>query len=120
MADASLNDILSAIKNITQAINNLGQTLLKYQGNLTSATLSGSAVLVVAGAGRLVSASVTVGGSANGTINNSATVGGAGAGNVLASIPDVIGIYPLGQQFTYGLVVTPGSGQSLNVTYYLT
>jgi alpha-L-arabinofuranosidase len=116
---ASLSDILSAIKNIAQNINSLGQIFTEQDGHITTATVTAQ-TLVVAGQGRLVSVSVTVAGAAAGTINNSATTGGAAASNVLVAVPNAVGIIQCGQKFTYGLVISPGAGQSLNVTYYQT
>ena len=37
--------------------------------------------------------------------------------NILISIPAAIGVAPVGVHFSNGLVVTPGLGQSINVTY---
>lgn len=113
----SLSDILTMGKNIVTAINSVGQSISRGQGNITSGTLTAS-TLVCTGSGYLVSVSVTVAGSAAGGVYNSSTVAGAAAGNLLAIIPDTAGVVRLGQAFTNGLVITPGSGQSINVTYY--
>ena len=126
---ASEADFLTTHKNGVIAITGLNQTLDSfstslidqtnyYKGKSTSGALS-SQTLISAGSGFLVSFSVTVAGSAAGTINNSATTGAVAAGNVVAAVPATVGIYPVGARFTSGLVVTPGTGQSIAVTYSL-
>lgn len=115
---ATLDDILTTQKNGVIGINNLSKTLDYLYGEQTSATVTG-ATLVVAGAGRLVSFSVVVAGTASGLINNAATTGLAAAANALCATPTTIGVYQVGSKFTNGLVVAPGTGQSINVTYSL-
>jgi hypothetical protein len=115
---AGLDDILTTQKNGVVGINGLNQTFRRVQGVYTSTTVTGQA-LVVAGKGYLVSFSVVVAGSASGTINNSATTVQASAANALCAVPNTIGVYPCGQVFNTGLVITPGTGQSVNVTYSL-
>ena len=84
-------------------------TLASY--NLTAATL------VKAGAGRIIKFAVIVAGSAAGTINDSATTGGAAAANEIAVIPNTVGIYSLEWPTVNGLVVVPGTGQTVAVSY---
>ena len=79
--------------------------------NLTAATV------VKTGAGYVGRISVIVAGSAAGTVNDVATTGGAAAANEIAVIPNTVGIYPLIWPFTTGLVVVPGTGQTIAVTY---
>jgi hypothetical protein len=113
---ASLDDILTAQKNGVVAINNIATSNLRGQGTQTSVVVT-APTLVFAAKGFLVNFSVTVAGSAAGTINNSATVAGAAAANVLCVTPTTVGVSYAGQVFSNGLVVSPGTGQSINVTY---
>jgi len=113
---ASLDDILTAQKNGVVAINNLTNSNLKFQGTATSATVTAN-TLVISGTGRLVNFAVLVAGSAAGGIHNSSSVAGATATNQLVTTPMIIGVYPVGMIFQNGLVIKPGSGQSINVTY---
>lgn len=113
---ASLDDILTTQKNGVVAINALNNITLGTAGTVTSVTVTAT-TLIFAGRGRLVSFAVVVPGSASGTIHNSATAGGISASNALCATPNTIGIYPSGQIFTNGLVIDPGAGQSINVTY---
>lgn len=113
---ASLDDLLTAAKNIVVALNNIQQTLEENNAQYTSDVASGT-TLVIAGTGKLLSFCVTVAGSANGTINDSATTGGVAATNVLAATPNTMGVTECDLMFTSGIVIVPGTGQSVNVTY---
>lgn len=113
---ATLDDILTTQKNGVIAINNLNQTNSYLNGKITSATVS-ALTLIYPGAGRLVNFSIVVAGSANGTINNAQTTGTISASNALVATPNVIGVYACGIHFSNGLVIDPGTGQSVNVTY---
>lgn len=117
---ADLTDILTTLKNGVVGLNNLQQTLSRldqrYNGVTATAVLTGQ-TLVFAGSGYLSSISVTVAGSAAGTVNDSATTGGAGAGNALCVVPMTAGVLHIGLPFKNGLVVTPGTGQSVLVCY---
>lgn len=75
--------------------------------------------LVVSGRGYLVSWSVLVAGSTAGTIYNFNAASGFPASSALCSIGSTVGIFPAGLVFTSGLVIAPGTGQSINVTYFL-
>ena len=113
---ASLSDILTTQKNGVVAINNLSQSNLKIYGKTTSSTVTAS-TLVISGAGYIVNFSVVVAGSASGLIYNYNSTTTPPAENALCGIPNTIGVYPAGQFFTNGLVIVPGTGQSINVTY---
>jgi hypothetical protein len=113
---ASLDDIFTTQKNGVVAINNVSQTAQRAQGKQTSSTVT-SATLVIEGSGYLVNFAVVVAGSAAGTINNANAIASAAATNALCATPATVGIYQTGQIFTNGLVIVPGTGQSINITY---
>jgi hypothetical protein len=115
---ASLDDILTAQKNGVVAINSVAQSNLRSEGNATSATVTAN-TLVVTGNGYLVRYCVLVAGSAAGTINNANSITNASASNALCATTNTVGVYNVGTVFTNGLVIKPGSGQSINVTYYV-
>jgi len=115
---ASLDDMLTTAKNIVTAINGLNQTFAISLGNQTSSLISADKLLV-SGKGRLVSFWVTVAGSADGAIYNSISVTAPVASTQLVNIPQTLGYHVAGVNFTSGLVITVGAGQSLTVTYYL-
>jgi hypothetical protein len=113
---ASLGDILTTQKNGVVAINNIFQALSTLNPTVTSATVT-SSTLIIAGSGRLISFSVVVAGSANGLIYNAGTPSGGAAANALVATPTTVGVYAANMVFTNGLVIAPGTGQSINVTY---
>lgn len=142
---ADLNDVVTVQKNGVIAINNLNQTetnawfdttvatpvpyLKTISDNIaiiaagdpaasTSSTVT-SSTLVVAGAGTLLGFSVVVPGTTSGLIHNSATTGGASASNALTLTPTTGGFFGAVLKFSNGLVIVPGTGQSINVTYTL-
>lgn len=111
----SPSDLLTTYKNIVTAINGVAQTLLALHGTSNAAALTGGAVLVRVGNGRLVTVSVLVAGSAAGAIydanNASATTG------QLYVIPEAVGVVSVDLPYSYGLVVAPGTGQTVTVGY---
>ena len=115
---ASLDDILTVQKNGVVAVNTLGQATLRSLGTTTSATFT-AATLVVTGKGYLVSVAVVVAGSASGLVSNYTAATSVPASTALMATPTTVGVYRAGQVFTSGLVITPGTGQSINVTYSL-
>ena len=122
---ANIDDILTTQKNGVIAINNINQTIalvlnqLKYvDGGLTSSSVS-AGTLVVAGSGRLVSFSVTSAGSGVGAVYDSSSTGTISPSNALAATPTTVGVYQVGMQFSSGLVIAPGTGQYVSVTYSL-
>jgi hypothetical protein len=113
---ASLTDILTTQKNGVIAINNLSQGTLRSLGTQTSVTVT-AATLIYTGPGYLVNFAVVVAGSTTGTISNTNAVASVSAANALCAVSNTVGIVSAGQVFSTGLVVTPGTGQSINVTY---
>jgi len=113
---ASLDDIATIQKNGVIGVNTLNLTLNRIYGTVTSATVTTTTQIVV-GAGRLVNVSVVVAGTTSGLIHNAASTGAAAAANALVAVPTTVGVHPANQLFTNGLVIVPGTGQSLNVTY---
>jgi len=76
-----------------------------------------AAAVVKATPGRLVKVSVVVAGSAAGTANDCATTGVAAAANEIAAIPNAVGVITLDWPCGTGIVVVPGTGQTLAVSY---
>jgi hypothetical protein len=113
---ASLDDIATIQKNGVIGINTLNLTLGRIYGSTTSATVT-APTMVITGPGRLVNVSVLVAGSAPGTINNANSTSAAAAENALRIAPNTVGVHEANQLFVNGLVIVPGTGQSLNVTY---
>jgi hypothetical protein len=111
---ASLSDLLTTAKNIATAINNLAQTYVSVQGariqqNITSATVvSGSA-------GRLAMVSVTTAGSTHGVIYDSADA--SITTRPIYHIDKVEEVIFANLPVVYGILVVPGSGQVVTVSY---
>ena len=83
----------------------------------TQLGISGAATLVKPANGNLVTITVTTAGSTTGSVNDSATTGGVAASNLIATIPNTIGIYYIPFTFLNGLVITPGTTQVISVCY---
>jgi hypothetical protein len=115
---ASLDDILTAQKNGVIALNNIQQALASEVATVTTAVATAS-TFVLAGKGRLLRFSVLVAGTTVGFVYNSATPTGGAASNALVACPNTIGIYEAGVVFDSGLVIAPGTGQSVSITYLL-
>lgn len=87
--------------------------------NITAATL----IEVTQTAGgvyrpvRAVRVNVLVAGSAPGSVNDSATIAGAAAANQIFVIPNTVGSYLIDWPCFAGMVVTPGTGQTIAVCY---
>ena len=115
---ASLDDILTTQKNAVVAVNGIQQSNLRGQGNATSQTVSAD-TLVISGNGYLVAYTVLVAGSTAGGIYNSNATATAVLANQLVVVPATVGYNKVGHAFTNGLVIKVGTGQSVNVTYFV-
>ncbi len=73
-----------------------------------------AATLVRNGTGRLASVSVLVAGAV-GAIYDAADA--AATTNKVYVIPAVVGVYVVNWPLSYGLVVAPGAGQTISVSY---
>lgn len=113
-AGASLSDLLTAAKNIVTAINALAQNYLNVQGILNAAGLTTDTV-VKQTAGRLCVVSVIVAGSATGTIYDGSTT--SATTKPLYVIPMTVGVTIVNIPTSFGLFVSPGSGQTVTVSY---
>ena len=115
---ASIDNILGALKNISTAINGWTQQQQTLAGTQNLANIT-APTLVKSGGGRLVGLVVIVQGSTAGSIYDVGSVVSAAAGNKIYSTEAAatVGYYPLGITTVLGIVVTPGTGQTLAVTY---
>jgi len=120
---SSLSDILTAAKNIAVAINTAAQTYLRVQGSQRSLTLTPTTPivspagvhLVSNGQGRLASASVVVAGSADAMIYDSNLT--TSLTEALAVVDNALGVVVINMPYNSGLVVVPGAGMTLVVSY---
>ena len=69
------------------------------------------------GQARLVRINVVVAGSAAGNAYDAASEAGAVAANLFASIPYVVGSYLIDFPIMAGILIVPGTGQTVSVSY---
>jgi len=111
---ASLDDILTVAKNIVTAVNGAAQNYLNVQGAQNAVSISATS-LIKNSAGRLAQVSITVAGSAVGTIYDSTST--TSPTNPIYTIPNTIGVFFVNLPVSYGIVVKPGTGQTLTISY---
>lgn len=110
---ASLSDILTTAKNVVTAINGVAQTYLAVQGSQISSDIT-TATLLKKGSGRVATVSIIVGG-ANGFIYD-ASVDTATTKPIYV-IPNTVGVIFVNLPVVNGIVVVPGAGQTVSVSY---
>lgn len=116
---ASLDDILTTQKNGVVGVNAIVEALLASVPTTTSLSVDAE-TLIAQGNGRLLSFNVVEAGSSVGMIyNSSANAGPYADSDILSACSNQIGVVNCNQIFTNGLVISPGTGQRINVTYRL-
>lgn len=85
-------------------------------GKTATANISADAVVKNSG-GRVCKVSVVTAGSAPGAIHNTATIGAAAAGNLLAVIPNTVGVFDVDMPCSAGIVYKVGTGQVVAVSF---
>jgi hypothetical protein len=109
---------LSTLQNSMRAINGIGTAGKFIAGNTTSAAYATSVVLSTQ-AGWIANIQVLSAGSAPGFIYNAPTFAGVVDANKLMPIQTALGLQHGFVNFNNGMVVVPGPGQLVNVTYSL-
>ena len=112
---ASTDDLLTAQKNLVQAVNGLTSLKSTLAGSIQTKELAVT-TQVKSSSGWLATISVIVAGSSTGTVYDTNAVSNL-TGNRIYIIPMTVGIYTLQVPFNSGLVVVPGSGMVYSVTY---
>jgi hypothetical protein len=91
----------------TQVLSNATHSRLNITANTVVKASNGNvATLIVLGAG-----------SANGGLFDAATVSAAVAGTEIFAIPQVAGVYQINFPIANGIVVKPGTGQTIAISY---
>lgn len=111
---ASLSDILTTTKNIVTALNQLGQTYLDVEGTSSYTNIT-TATLVKSGQGRIARLVVVVAGSGTGSVYDASSA--SATTNKLLTIPTTIGIVEANIPVNNGIVVVPGTGQTVAIVY---
>ncbi len=110
---SSLSDILTAVKNIVTALNNAAQTYLNVQGAQTLSSLT-TATVVKGSAGRVCNVSVLVAGAVGAIYDASSS---AATTNKIFVIPATVGVFTVNMPTSNGIVVAPGAGQTVSVSF---
>jgi hypothetical protein len=111
---ASLSDLLTTAKNIASAINGVAQTYVAVQGARVQQNITATAIVNNA-AGRLAVVSVTTAGTTTGVIYDADTTGITT--RPIYIIPNTVGVVFVNLPVVYGIVVVPGTGQAVTVSY---
>lgn len=99
-----------------QQLDAQGNVKVNGDGWLSSLNISASGV-VKATAGAIVRISVTTAGSTPGSVYDAATTGTASAANLIAVMPNTVGVTYLNWPVTNGIVISPGASQVVSVSY---
>lgn len=110
----SLSDIITTAQNLVQAVNNVATTYLNVQGKQNSGTIS-AATLVKPSAGRVCKVSITTAGAAVGKIYDTNQV--TATTPEVYTIPNSSGVVDVNIPVQFGIVVVPGAGQVVMVSY---
>lgn len=95
----------------------LGYLGAKSYLNITAQTLVSSTTVSSYAERRITRVQVLVAGSTVGSVNDASTIAGAAAANQVFVIPNVVGSYQVDFPCLNGIVVTPGTGQTVAVSY---
>jgi hypothetical protein len=95
----------------------LGISGAKSMLNIAAATLVTSATVSSYSQRRLARVSVLVAGSTAGSVNDALSIATAAAANQVFVIPNTVGVYAIDFPILSGIVVTPGTGQTVAVSY---
>lgn len=104
----------TTFQNLVTALNGAFQTYLTVQG-IKGAPAITTATLVKSGAGRLATVVVIDAGSAVGAIYD-ANAASSTTGQIYA-IPETVGVFVVNVPVSTGIVVAPGSGQKVTISY---
>lgn len=86
------------------------------EGRLSALNIT-TPTVIKAAPGRLFKVSVIVAGAGVGTLNDCTTTGAAAASNQVGTTPTALGTVDFNWPMLTGIVVVPGSGQTLAVTW---
>lgn len=112
----SLTNLLTASQNIVTALNNQAQVSLQIAGNKVATGITAQTVVSL-NPGRLVVVSVVVAGSSVGSIYDASATTTATASRLIYSIPNTVGVYVVSMPVANGIVVSPGTGMTVAVSY---
>ena len=111
-----VSDLLTTAQNIATALNNQSQTSLFIAGlkNYTGITTQ---TVVSTSPGRLAIVSVVASGTSEGMIYDASSIATATSARLLCAIHKTDHITLVNMPVVYGIVVTPGTGHTVAVSY---
>jgi len=110
---ASLSDLLTAVKNLVIALNGATQAFNNVNGTSTLEGITTPTVIKTS-PGRVAAVSILIAGSTPGMMYDSASL----AENApLVVIPNLQGLFVVNLATNSGLLVVPGTGQSVTVAW---
>jgi cysteine synthase len=110
-AGGSVSDVLTTLKNLVTGLANLTQQYLNVEGAQNFAALTVPTV-VKSSSGRVARVSVIVAGSATGFIYDGGSL--SATAKPLWVIPTTVGVYEVNLPTSFGLLVSPGTGQTVS------
>ena len=114
ISNVSPSDILTTLKNTVTALNDASQAYLNVNGQQNLSGITNDTV-VKSTPGRVVVVSVIVGADTTGMIYDATTI--VDISRPLFVIPSVVGVTLVNIPTLYGIVVAPGAGQIITVSY---
>src|SRR5260221_168907 len=111
---SSLTDILTAVKNVVTALNSAVTAYTGVNGSIVKAAIT-AATVVKPSAGRVAVVSIVAGGSASGFIYDSNSASNTSL--PIYTIPTTIGLVFVNLPVTNGILVVPGTGQTVSIGY---
>lgn len=110
----SLSPIITVGQNIVTAISSALQTYINVQGTSRNTDIQ-SATVVKTGSGRICSVSILVAGSTEGTVYDTNST--SSTSDPIYVIPNAKGLVFVNMPVQTGIVVVPGTGQAVTVSY---
>ncbi len=111
---ASLTDILTAAKNLVTSISQISQAMIAISGTQVTTNIT-TATLVKSGQGWIARVSIVDAGSAAGAIYDASTA--SATTDKLFTLPMTAGIAEINLPVNNGIVVAPGTGQTIVISY---
>ena len=110
----SYSDIMTTLQNVVKAVNSASIVYQSVQGSQNRAAMT-AATLVKATTGRLAVVIVTTTSTNTGTVYDSSATGVTTT--PIYTIPATVGVYVVNMPVSFGILVVPGSGQTVTVSY---
>lgn len=107
-------DSLTTAKNSVAATQTVAQNLLNISGATNSCGI-GTATVVKTTAGRIARLSVIMAGSSPGVMYDANVTNDTS--KPLAALPNTVGVTEINLPFNFGLMIIPGTGQVVTVSY---